>query len=595
MRPLPSLVSLVSLVSVVSVASLGCSSPPAKPDRGPRPPPQRKAGTVTLSIIGTNDLHGALERLPLLAGFVTNLRAARAADGGGVLLVDAGDMFQGTLESNINEGAEVVRAYNAMGYSASAVGNHEFDFGPEGPATTPQSIEDDARGALKARAREAKFPMLVSNISDAQSGVRIKWPNMPASALIDVAGIKVGIIGASTESTPFTTMPANFVGLVMKPPPAVAIGDESARLRTAGAQLIVVTAHIGSKCTDLDHPNDASSCDQHEELFKLIGDLPKGAVDVIVAGHTHAGIAHRINDIAVIESFSSGRAFGRIDVRIAADGRVTAISIQKPHPVCAGETADAPVAIAACKPGDYEGKPVTAEPAVQTIVDEALAKAEVRRKEKLGVTLTAKVEKSYGSESAEGNWFTDLMLAARPDAQVAVTNGGGLRADMPAGDLTYGQLFEAMPFDNRFAIVEVKGSHLRSLVSTNMQRGGGILSWGGLTAKGRCKAGKLDLSVAVGGKPLDDKQTYKLVTSDFLASGGDGLVGRLKLPEGAIQATDVIIRDAIAALLRKQKGGRIDPAKLFSTTNKRLDFEGKRPVECAVKTQKGPTDQEPPE
>ncbi len=584
MRSLPIMVSLV----------VACSSPPAKQDRGPRPTPQRKPGTVTLSIVGTNDLHGALERLPLFAGFVSNLRAARAADGGGVLLVDAGDMFQGTLESNLGEGADVVRAYNAIGYNASAVGNHEFDYGPEGPATTPQSIEDDARGALKARAREAKFPMLVSNISDKDSGARIKWPNMPASTMVEVAGIKVGIIGASTESTPFTTMPANFAGLVMKPPPAVAIAEESTRLRGQGAALILVTAHIGSKCTDLEHPNDSSSCDQREELFKLIGDLPKGAVDVIVAGHTHAGIAHRINDIAVIESFSSGKAFGRIDIRIAADGRVTAVHIQKPHPVCAGETSANAITIDQCKPGDYEGKPVTPDPTVTKIVEESLARADVRRKEKLGVTLTGRIEKSYGAESAEGNWFTDLMLAARPEAHVALTNGGGLRADMPAGDLTYGQLFEAMPFDNRFAVVDVKGTHLRSMVSTNMQRGGGILSWGGLTAKGRCKNGKLDLSVWVGGKPLDDARAYKLVTSDFLASGGDGLIGRLKLPPTAIKITDVIIRDAIADIFRK-KPSTVDPAKLFSPTVKRLDFEGPRPVECAPKSKQGPTNQEPPE
>ncbi|MEO7095081.1 MAG: 5'-nucleotidase C-terminal domain-containing protein, partial [Polyangiales bacterium] len=544
--------------------------------------------------IGTNDLHGALERLPLLAGFVSNLRTARAADGGGVLLIDAGDMFQGTLESNINEGAEVVRAYNAMGYTASAVGNHEFDFGPEGPATTPQSIEDDARGALKARAREAKFPMLVSNISDKDSGARIKWPNMPASTIVEVAGIKVGIIGASTESTPFTTMPANFVGLVMSPPAAKAIAEEATKLRGQGAALIIVTAHIGSKCTDFEHPNDVKTCDDHEELFKVISDLPKGAVDVIVAGHTHAGIAHRINDIAVIESFSSGRAFGRIDVRVSADGRVTGVKIQPPHAVCVGDTTDKPISIADCTGGDYEGKPVVPEPAVKTIVDEALAKADVRRKEKLGVTLTGKVSKEYGSESAEGNWFTDLMIAARPDAQVALTNGGGLRADMPSGDLTYGQLFEAMPFDNRFAVVDLKGSHLRSLVSTNLQRGGGILSWSGLKVKARCKGGKLDSTITVGGKPLDDAKSYKMVTSDFLASGGDGLVGRLKLPDGAIKVTDVIIRDAIADILRKKKGS-VDPAKLFSPATKRLDYEGNRPVECAPKTKTGPTEQEPPE
>jgi 5'-nucleotidase len=177
---------------------------------------------------------------------------------------------------------------------------------------------------------------------------------------------------------------------------------------------------------------------------------------------------------------------------------------------------------------------------------------------------------------------------------VALTNGGGLRADMPGGDLTYGQLYEAMPFDNRFAIVELKGSHLRSLASTNLQRGGGILSWSGLTVKARCKSGKLEATIIVGGKPLDDAKSYKLVTSDFLASGGDGLVGRLKLPDGAIKVTDVIIRDAIADILRKKKGS-VDPAKLFSPASKRLDYEGKRPVECAPKTKTGPTDQEPPE
>src|SRR6187401_2746265 len=141
-------------------------------------------------IVVTNDLHGALERLPMLAGYIGNLRAARAAEGGGVLLVDGGDMFQGTLESNITEGVDVVRAYNQLGYTAAAIGNHEFDYGPEGPAVTAATVEDDARGALKARAAEARFPFVVSNIVDKQSGQRIKWPNMPASTLVEVAGIK---------------------------------------------------------------------------------------------------------------------------------------------------------------------------------------------------------------------------------------------------------------------------------------------------------------------------------------------------------------------------------------------------------------------
>ena len=99
----------------------------------------------------------------------------------------------------------------------------------------------------------------------------------------------------------------------------------------------------------------------------MISDLPKGAIDVIVAGHTHAGVAHRIADIAVIESYSSGRAFGRIDLRINADGHVIASQIMKPHEICptGKPPEEALTPVAQCTPGAYEGKPVVADAAVQ--------------------------------------------------------------------------------------------------------------------------------------------------------------------------------------------------------------------------------------
>src|SRR5262252_10806298 len=109
---------------------------------GPEPTPPADGRARTLTIIGTSDLHGSLERLPLIAGFIANVRAVRAADGGGVLLVDGGDLFQGTLESNLGEGADMVRAYNQLGYAAAAIGNHEFDYGPEGPAVTVKAADE---------------------------------------------------------------------------------------------------------------------------------------------------------------------------------------------------------------------------------------------------------------------------------------------------------------------------------------------------------------------------------------------------------------------------------------------------------------------
>ncbi|HET9987897.1 MAG TPA: 5'-nucleotidase C-terminal domain-containing protein, partial [Kofleriaceae bacterium] len=537
------------------------------------------AAPHTLTIIGTNDLHGALDRLPLLGGYMANLRVARAADGGGVVLVDGGDLFQGTLESNLAEGTDVVKAYNQLGYAATAIGNHEFDYGPVGPAVIAKD-DQDPRGALKARVAEATFPFLVTNILDERTGTRIDWPNMPASRMLEVAGVEVGILGASTESTPYTTMPANFVGLKMATPTAQAITAEAQALRARGAQVVVLALHIGSACKDNDQPADITSCDQHEELFDVLRDVPKGLVDVVVAGHTHAAIAHVIDGMAVIESYSSGRAFGRVDLTVA-DGRVRAVAIHKPEVMCTLDKDGNPQAVHDCHPPDYEGHPVVPDPTIQKIVDDAMARTADQRNALLGVKLAATVTKAYKTESIEGDWFTDLMLAARPEASVALTNGGGLRADFPPGEITYGKLFEAMPFDNRFALVELDGKQLRRLVKTNLERDGAFFSFGGLTAVARCIAGKLDIAIKVGHKPLAETGHYTLVTTDFLASGGDGVIGKLKLPAGAIKVTDVIMREAIADVLRKQRGKTLDPTKLFDATHKRIDYEGKRPVVCA--------------
>lgn len=538
------------------------------------PVPPKPPAVRTLTIIGTNDLHGALVRLPLIAGYIANVRAARAADGGAVLLLDGGDLFQGTLESNLGEGADVIKAYNAMGYAASAIGNHEFDFGPVGPAVTAQ-VGEDPRGALKARIAEARFPFLTTDI--AEGGAPIAWPNVKRWTIVDAAGVKVGLVGASTEATPTTTMPANFAGLAIEPSPAEGIIQGAKEARAHGAQVVVVIAHLGSACRDIHRHEDTGSCDTKDELFRVIDKLPPGLVDVFVAGHTHALVAHRIDGVAAIESLSSGRAFGRVDVQLTGD-RVSRTTIFDPTLVCPLDKDNNPIPVADCHPGPYEGRPVVADQGVQAIVDSALARANERRGEKLGPTLTSTMTKAYGSESAEGDWFGDLMIAARPEADVALTNGGGLRADIPAGALTYGGLFEAMPFDNRFALVRVSGKHVRRLLTSNLQRGGGILSWGGLIAKARCADGKLVAEITVKGKPLDDAATYTIVTSDFLASGGDGLFARLHLPEGSIQMTDQIIRDAMAEVLRK-RGGVIDPKQI----PRRLDYEGRRPVSCGGK------------
>src|SRR5260370_34602734 len=116
-----------------------------------------KAAPIRLTIVGTNDLHGWIGGLPTFAGYLSILRADNP---GGTLLLDAGDLFQGTLAANLSEGAVVIDAYNYLGYQATAIGNHEFDYGPEGPASVPQQPDDDPVGALKARLRQGGVPQL---------------------------------------------------------------------------------------------------------------------------------------------------------------------------------------------------------------------------------------------------------------------------------------------------------------------------------------------------------------------------------------------------------------------------------------------------
>jgi 5'-nucleotidase len=527
---------------------------------------------VTISIVGTNDLHGHLEALPLLGGYLANVRRARARDGGGVVLVDAGDMFQGTLASNLGEGAAVVRAYDALRYDAAALGNHEFDFGPVGPSSTPLARGDDPRGALKARAAEAPFPFLDANLIEIATGAPPAWPHIRPTTIVDVAGIKVGIIGVTTFSTPATVLPSNFVGLRVAPlAPTVRRAAEG--LRRRGAKVVVVAAHAGGGCRDNEVPDDLRSCEVDSEIFQLARALPAGAVDVIVAGHTHDGIAHRVAGVAITEAFANGRGFGRVDLSVdPASGRIADVRVQPLQLLVRPEHGRWP---------SYEGKPVTVDAVVADAIAPALAAARARHERRLDVELDAPITRAYRTESPLGNLFADLMRAARPGADVAITNGGGLRADLPAGPLTYGALFEAMPFDNRFASVAITGAELAQIVARNLTRKNGIISVSGVRARARCVGSSLDVTLtSADGRPIGRAQRLALVTSDFLATGGDGLMP--ELAKRAVIDEDHLIRDALVDQLGARKGavGLRDAG--YDPAHPRLDYPAARPVRCAA-------------
>lgn len=544
------------LLLALSLAGCGGAAP------APAPAP------VVLSVVGTNDLHGHLEALPLFGGYLRALREARAEDGA-VVLLDGGDMFQGTLESNLAEGAPVVAAYAALGYDAVTIGNHEFDFGPLGPSPIPESPEDDPRGALRARAREAAYPFLTANLLVDETGARVAWENAPPSVLLERAGVKIGVIGVTTEDTLTTTIAANVADLRMAPL-AESVAREADALRARGAQVILVAAHAGGRCERFDDPNDLSSCDPEEEIFAVARALPAGAVDVIVGGHTHRGVAHVVNGTPIIESYAYGRAFGRVDLVVDPARGVVDRRVHPPRDLCAtGQLGDD------CAPSEYEGRAVSPDPAVAAVTDPAIEAAREARERPLGVTLTGAFAQARERENALGNLFTDLMRAAHPEAEVALTNGGGLRADLPAGPLTYGALYLSFPFDNRFAVVRLTGAQLTAIVAANLQDDGSFFSLSGVRASARCEDGALAVTLTrEGGEVIAPDETITLVTTDYVATGGDGF------PAWEITVHDAqTVRDGVAEALT-ERGGALAPDAFFTPSSPRVSYRGERPLRC---------------
>ena len=531
--------------------------------------------TVTISVVGTSDLHGHIATLPWLGGYLENLRKVRKDGGGAVVLLDAGDMFQGTLESNLAEGSPVVRAYNALGYNAAAIGNHEFDFGPAGPAPSPVAPGDDPRGALKARAAEAKFPFLASNVVDRKTGNPVAWPNFKPSTIIEVAGIKVGIIGGVTTATPRSALPANVAGLDF-PPLAKTFAREARRLRAHGAKLVIVTVHEGGACTDFTTPDDLDSCDAKSEIFAVARALPKGVVDAIVAGHTHQAVAKRVAGIPIIQSYCNGRAFGRVDLTVERkSGKVVASHLEEPHDLCLTGRDET------CRPSDYEGSSVQASQAILELNAPAFAAAKDKGNDFLNVEVLHPLPHNRKQETALGNLLADLMRAYHPGgvvSDVAMINGGGMRAPLPAGNLTYGRLYETFPFDNAFASLRLPAGEFRRLLARSLGHAISQVSLSGVRVHAACgKDGLEAILTRMDDSPILDDEMLSVVTTDFLATGGDGFFAGANID----YEIGPPIRDAMAEALR-QRGGTLDPGDptLFEPARPRFTLPGEVPIPC---------------
>jgi 5'-nucleotidase len=569
--------AVLALASIFAVA--GCApaevTPPPEIPRLEEVPSLSEAprDRKVITLVATNDIHGHLERLPDFGGYLRILRRLRAGDGA-VVVVDAGDMWQGTIASNLDEGASGVAAFEALGYDAVTIGNHEFDYGPAGERATPEDAEDDPFGALRARMAEADFPFLAANLRAREGEDPLDWPNVRPSLMLDPAGVKVGLIGVTTEDTLTTTIAANVRTLAVEPL-AETIAAQATELREAGAQVVVVLAHAGGECEAAEGEEGTAvppdSC--HGEILEVVQALPPGLVDLVAAGHTHQRLITEVRETTIVEAGALATAFARIDF-VFEEGELVERIVHPIREICA----DARRGLEDCEPGEYEGAQVAPDARVLAAVVPAFERAREKVAERLGETRAAAlVERSYREESPLGNLLVDWMHELRPDADVAILNAGGVRADLPEGPLTYGALYEAFPFDNRLAVVRLTGEQLRTLVAANLRTDGGILLGSGFTVKAACDDGELKVRILDRrGRPIPDRARLTALTSDYLATTpAFGHVDR-----EAISIEDAPpMRDLIAHHLREE-GGSIDPASAFDPEEPRWELPGPRPISC---------------
>lgn len=478
-------------------------------------PPHR-----TLRVLAMNDFHGALVKRPdgnagnrggaaELAAVIDQARA-ECAPVCTTILLNGGDLFQGTPVSNFAYGATTAEALNLMQVDAHALGNHEFDWGQD---------------TLRARMRELTAPILGANVTYAD-GVNVPW--IPDDTLLVRDGVRIGVIGIADPATPRTTM-ARYVADLRFAPPAPVVRARAAALRARGAEVVLVVAHLGGFC----ERNDPDDC--RGEIFALARDLGPGVVDAIVSGHTHSEVRTIVAGIPIVQARVSGRALGVIDLPLASSS-ATAAAPSRPE----------------VRPVDSDK--VTPDPAIAAVVARAWAQVEERIMEPI-VTTDVGWPRD-GDQYALGNLIADAQRAAGR-ADLAVTNNGGIRVALRPGTVRWWDLFEVQPFANRLLVTTVTGAELRLYLEALVSRN--TVPWhiSGATVEYDATAParrRLRRVVFADGTTLSDTKRYRIVMSEFLAGGGDGASLGNATPFDDLGILDL---DALLSYLRALPEGRL--------------------------------------
>ncbi|MDA1081577.1 MAG: 5'-nucleotidase C-terminal domain-containing protein [Gemmatimonadetes bacterium] len=486
------------------------------------PPPASRGAAATrgarasvIRVIATNDFHGALEaRQDGNAGmrggaahFASVIRriAAECTDSCASVLVDGGDVFQGTPASNLAFGRPIVALYNALGYAAAAIGNHDFDWGQD---------------TLRARMREANYGMLAANVTYA-NGTAVPW--IRPDTIVDRGGVRVGIIGLATVQTPSLTMASKVADLRFRRAAPVVIA-RARNLRARGADMVIVIAHASSSC-------NASVCDG--EMADLAREA-EGSVDAIVGGHSHTEFSAVIAGVPVIRSRSSGRGVAYVDVPVNRAAR-TALTPRFEF---------------------VDTDSVTPDPAIARLVAAALDR--VQALVDRPVATVAETMRRRGPQYALGNLIADAQREAA-QADIAVMNNGGIRVDLRAGPATYGAFYEIAPFGNLLMRISAPGAAIRAYFERAVGGQAVSIHVSGITIAydpSRPHGNRI-VDIKIAGVPLDDARDYTMAMSDFMATGGDGLA----LTGSAVRTTalGIVDVDALIAYAESRPGGIIRP------------------------------------
>ena len=443
-------------------------------------------------MVGTGAQRFEQGGLAALGGWVTNLRN-RAPNR--TVLLDGGDTWQGTFTSNSNKGEAVVQAMNLMRYDAQVLGNHDFDWGQD---------------VVAQRAREASFPFLAANLRDGSGAI----PAYARPWIVKDLGIaKVGIIGLTNPRSPTIVKASSIAGLTFLPA-AETVRRYLPEVR-AVADIVVVLSHIGIDDDTL-----------------LAQEVP--GIDIIVGAHTHLPIrtARAVGGTKIYQAGAYTENLGRIEITIdRATRRPTSVS---------GADVLIPIAAGVVKP----------DPEIAALVARLRAEGAAVTSRIIG-RAAAPLEGVRGTEVLLGNLIADALLeygrAQGWRSDVAFYNQAGVRASLPAGDVTFGQLYQVLPFGNTIVQVDLTGAQLREVFEGASGSAGRLHIGGGSFAyRFANPPGQRLVEARVAGDPLDDTRVYRVVTIDYLHTGGDGHTGFAKGTN--VKVGDVEV-DAVAAYI----------------------------------------------